>query len=125
MVGTRGTSIVDWDESLSMTRMRSERRAKGAAAGAADGYDAVLLMMDPNIRYVTSVATSSVSGAGGYHYTLLIPDGRVTHWDTADHAMVQRHSCPWLDDVRFAAPGIGIVPAALGYGPAAARMADL
>ncbi len=117
MEGTGSTMAVDWQERIDMSRLRSYRRERAARAIVEAGLDAVLLLTDPNIRYVASVATSSVSAAGGFHYTLLTGDGRVVHWDSADHAMVQRRSCPWLDDVRFAAPGIGIVPAALGGGP--------
>jgi Xaa-Pro aminopeptidase len=60
-----------------------------------------------------------VSGAGGFHYSLLTGDGAVTHWNSADHAIQERLTCRWLDDVRYAAPGIGIVPSSLGgAGPA-------
>jgi Xaa-Pro aminopeptidase len=119
MEGTRGAGAVDWESRIDMVRMREERLTRAREAVVAAGYDAVLLLSDPNIRYVTAVATTSVSGAGGFHYSLLFADGRITHWDSADHAVHQRRTCPWLHDVRYAAPGIGIVPAALGPGPAA------
>ncbi len=124
MEGTRGQMATDWEGRGDMDRLRRERTAKATVAIADAGYDAVLALADPNIRYITSVATSSVSGAGGFHYSLLTADGAITHWDSADHAMVQRKACPWLTDIRFAAPGIGIVPAALGGGPAAEAMRD-
>ncbi|MBS1884527.1 MAG: aminopeptidase P family protein [Actinobacteria bacterium] len=114
MEGNRGQMATDWEGRGDMDRLRRERTAKAVQAIQDAGYDAVLLLSDPNMRYVTSVATSSVSGAGGFHYSLLFADGKIVHWDSADHAMVQREACPWLTDVRFAAPGIGIVPAALG-----------
>jgi Xaa-Pro aminopeptidase len=114
MEGSLGSMAVDWDARVDMARLRTARSERARAAIAEAGYDAVLVLSDPNIRYVTSVATSSVSGAGGFHYSLLDADGGITHWDSADHAVVQRRSCPWLGDVRYAAPGIGIVPAALG-----------
>ncbi len=123
MEGTRGAMAVDWESRIDMARMRTARLARASEAVAAAGYDAVLLLGDPNIRYVTAVATTSVTGAGGFHYSLLLPDGRVTHWDSADHAVHQRRTCPWLTDVRYAAPGIGIVPAALGPGPTAEVLA--
>jgi Xaa-Pro aminopeptidase len=119
MEGTRGAMAVDWEARIDMARMRAERLRRAREAVADADYDAVLLLSDPNIRYVTAVATTSVSGAGGFHYSLLCADGRVTHWDSADHAIHQRRTCPWLDDIRYAAPGVGIVPAALGPGPAA------
>jgi Xaa-Pro aminopeptidase len=114
--GTRGTMAVDWESRVDVDRLRHARTEKATGAVADEGYDAVLLLADPNIRYVTSVATSSVSGAGGFHYSLLTAGGDMVHWDSADHASVQRETCPWLDDVRYAAPGIGIVPAAIGGG---------
>jgi Xaa-Pro aminopeptidase len=120
--GTRGTMAVDWESRVELDRLRTQRTAKATAAIADAGYDAVLLLADPNIRYVTSVATSSVSGAGGFHYSMLTAGGEITHWDSADHASVQRETCPWLTDVRYAAPGIGIVPAAIGGGPGADMM---
>jgi Xaa-Pro aminopeptidase len=120
--GTRGTMAVDWESRVDLDRLRTQRTAKATAAIADAGYDAVLLLADPNIRYVTSVATSSVSGAGGFHYSMLTAGGEITHWDSADHASVQRETCPWLTDVRYAAPGIGIVPAAIGGGPGADMM---
>ncbi len=119
MEGTRGAMAVDWENRIDMARMREGRLARAREAIAAAGYDAVLLLSDSNIRYVTAVATTSVSGAGGFHYSLLHGDGRITHWDSADHAVHERRTCPWLDDIRYAAPGIGMVPAALGPGPAA------
>jgi Xaa-Pro aminopeptidase len=116
MEGSRGTNAVDWEERIDMARLRSARTARATACVAEAGYDAVLLLTDPNLRYVAGVATSSVSGAGGFHYTLLTGGGGITHWDSADHAVVQRFSNPWLTDIRYAAPGIGIVPAAIGGG---------
>lgn len=120
--GTRGTMAVDWESRVELDRLRTQRSAKATTAIADAGYDAVLLLADPNIRYVTSVATSSVSGAGGFHYSMLTAGGEITHWDSADHASVQRETCPWLTDVRYAAPGIGIVPAAIGGGSGADMM---
>lgn len=125
MEGNRGTMSVDWEQRIDFTRLRDYRRRRATDAVAAAGFDAVLLLADPNIRYVTAVATNSVSGAGGFHYSLLAADGRITHWDSADHAVVQRRSCPWLDDIRYAAPGIGIVPAALGPGPGADALGEI
>jgi Xaa-Pro aminopeptidase len=125
MEGTRGSMAVDWETRVDMARMRGERLARATDAIAQAGYDAVLLLSDPNIRYVTAVATTSVSGAGGFHYSLLSAGGRITHWDSADHAIHERRSCPWLGDIRYAAPGIGIVPAALGPGRAAELLAEL
>jgi Xaa-Pro aminopeptidase len=119
MEGTKGTMAVDWERRVDMDRMRRERTAKATQAIAEAGYDAVVILSDPNMRYVTSVATSSVSGSGGFHYSLLTAGGAITHWDSADHATVEKHDCPWLDDIRYAAPGIGIVPAAIGGGPGA------
>jgi len=108
---------VDWEQRIDMDRLRRERTAKATRAIVDANYDAVLVLSDPNIRYVASVATSSVSGSGGFHYSLLTGNGSIVHWDSADHAIVERNTCPWLDDVRYAAPGIGIVPAAIGGGP--------
>jgi Xaa-Pro aminopeptidase len=125
MEGARGTASFDWEGRGDMDRLRRDRTAKALAAIADAGYDAVLLLADPNIRYVTSVATNSVSGAGGFHYSLLTAAGGITHWDSADHAVHQRLACPWLTDIRYAAPGIGIVPAALGGGPAAVAMREI
>jgi Xaa-Pro aminopeptidase len=119
MEGSRGQMATDWEGRGDMDRLRRERTAKATAAITKAGYDAVLLLADPHIRYATSVATSSVSGAGGFHYSLLTSGGDITHWDSADHAVVQRQACPWLTDIRFAAPGIGIVPTAVGAGAAA------
>ena len=124
MEGTRGSMATDWEGRGDLDRLRRERTANATREVAAAGYDAVLLLTDPNIRYATSVATSSVSGAGGFHYSLLTAGGAITHWDSADHAMVQREACPWLDDIRYAAPGIGIVPAAIGGGSGVVAMRD-
>jgi Xaa-Pro aminopeptidase len=125
MQGTRGAMAVDWEQRIDMARMREQRRNRALQAIVAGGYDAVVLLSDPNIRYVTAVATTSVSGAGGFHYSLLCGDGQITHWDSADHAVHERLTCPWLTDIRYAAPGIGIVPAALGSGPAADALGEL
>ncbi len=128
MEGTGGLNAVDWQERISMSRMRSYRRSRAAQMLVDSGVDAALLLSAPNIRYVAGVATNSVSAAGGFHYTLLTAEGKVTHWDSPDHAVVQRRNCPWLDDVRYVVPGVGIAPAALGPGDASdvllAAMAD-
>jgi Xaa-Pro aminopeptidase len=70
----------------------------------------MLLINDPNVRYVTGLAMTGGSGAD--HYTLLTEDGDIIHWDTADHASNQKFNCPWLDDIRYACPGLGNVPRA-------------
>jgi Xaa-Pro aminopeptidase len=125
MQGARGAMAVDWERRIDMAGMREQRRRRAQEAIVAAGYDAVVLLSDPNIRYVTAVATTSVSGAGGFHYSLLSGDGQITHWDSADHAVHERLTCPWLTDIRYAAPGIGIVPAALGAGAAADALGEL
>src|SRR6478609_7494379 len=61
MEGTRGSMAVDWESRVDMARMRGARLARATDAIARAGYDAVLLLSDPNIRYVTAVATTSVS----------------------------------------------------------------
>jgi Xaa-Pro aminopeptidase len=124
MEGSLGSMAVDWDARFDAARLRTARTERARAAIAEAGYDAVLVLSDPNIRYVASVATSSVSGAGGFHYSLLDADGGITHWDSADHAVVQRRACPWLSDIRYAAPGIGIVPTAIGGGSGVDAMQD-
>jgi Xaa-Pro aminopeptidase len=100
MQGARGAMAVDWERRIDMAGMREQRRRRAQEAIVAAGYDAVVLLSDPNIRYVTAVATTSVSGAGGFHYSLLSGDGQITHWDSADHAVHERLTCPWLTDIR-------------------------
>jgi len=121
MAGTRGTMAVDWEERIDVQRMRRERyeRVRDRLADAPLG--ALLLVSDPNIRYVTGLAMTGGSGAD--HYTLLTEDGDVVHWDTADHASNQRYNCPWLADIRYAAPGLGNVPRASGSDSARAFLA--
>jgi Xaa-Pro aminopeptidase len=125
MVGTRGAAAIDWERRIDMARMREERRAKAVKTLVDSNYDAGILTSGPNIRYVTGVATTAVSGAGGFHYSLYSGSGKLTHWDSADHAIHERLTVPWVDDIRYAAPGIGIVPSSLGgRGPAVEALAD-
>ncbi|WP_137288491.1 M24 family metallopeptidase [Natronorubrum halophilum] len=112
MEGTRGTQAVDWEERIDTTRLRTERKERALERLRETDLGAILLLSDPNIRYVTGLAMTGGSGAD--HYTLLTEDGDIVHWDTADHASNQRFNCPWLHDVRYACPGLGNVPRASG-----------
>ncbi|MFW5938077.1 MAG: M24 family metallopeptidase [Halanaeroarchaeum sp.] len=112
MEGTRGTMAVDWEERIDVTRLRAERKERALERMREAGLGSMLLIGDPNVRYVTGLAMTGGSGAD--HYTLLMEDGGIVHWDTADHAANQRFNCPWLDDVRHACPGLGNVPRASG-----------
>jgi Xaa-Pro aminopeptidase len=112
MEGTRGTMAVDWEERINMQRMRRERKERALDRLQDSELGSMLLINDPNVRYVTGLAMTGGSGAD--HYTLLTEDGDVVHWDTADHASNQEFNCPWLDDIRYACPGLGNVPRASG-----------
>ncbi|WP_435358355.1 M24 family metallopeptidase [Haloarchaeobius sp. DFWS5] len=127
MEGTRGTQAVDWEERIDVKRLREERYAKALARLEDSDLGSMLLVSDPNIRYVTGLAMTGGSGAD--HYTLLTEEGDVVHWDTADHATNQRFNCPWLTDIRYACPGLGNVPRASGRDSARGflkqKMADI
>jgi Xaa-Pro aminopeptidase len=110
MEGTRGTMAVDWEERIDVQRMRRERKEKALDRLQDSDLGSMLLINDPNVRYVTGLAMTGGSGAD--HYTLLTEDGDIVHWDTADHASNQKFNCPWLDDIRYACPGLGNVPRA-------------
>ena len=112
MEGTRGVMNVDWEERVDTQRLRRERTARVVERLQSTDLGGVLLLNDPNVRYVTGLAMTGGSGAD--HYTLLTRDGDIVHWDTADHASNQRYNCPWLDDIRYACPGLGNVPRASG-----------
>ncbi len=112
MEGTRGTMGVDWEERIDMQRMREERKERALAQMKEEGLGSMLLINDPNVRYVTGLAMTGGSGAD--HYTLLTEDGDIVHWDTADHASNQKFNCPWISDIRYACPGLGNVPRASG-----------
>jgi len=122
MEGTRGTMAVDWEERIDTRRLRRERKERALERMNDAGLGAMLLLDDPNVRYVTGLAMTGGSGAD--HYTLLLEDGSVVHWDTADHASNQRFNCPWLDDVRYACPGLGNVPRASGSDSARRFLVD-
>jgi Xaa-Pro aminopeptidase len=112
MEGTRGTMAVDWEERIDVARLREQRKERALDRMREAGLGSMLLIDDPNVRYVTGLAMTGGSGAD--HYTLLMEDGGIVHWDTADHAANQRFNCPWLDDIRHACPGLGNVPRASG-----------
>ena len=112
MEGTRGTMAVDWEERIDVQRLRRERKERAENRMREAGLGAMLLLNDPNVRYATGLAMTGGSGAD--HYSLLLEDGQIVHWDTADHASNQRFNCPWLDDIRYACPGLGNVPRASG-----------
>ena len=112
MEGTRGTVAVDWEERIDVGRLRRERKERALERLRVSELGSMLLIDDPNVRYVTGLAMTGGSGAD--HYTLLTEAGDVVHWDTADHASNQRFNCPWLDDIRYACPGLGNVPRASG-----------
>ncbi len=112
MEGTRGTMAVDWEQRIDVERLREQRRERALERMREAELGSMLLIDDPNVRYVTGLAMTGGSGAD--HYTLLMEDGSTVHWDTADHASNQRFNCPWLEDVRYACPGLGNVPRASG-----------
>ena len=112
MEGTRGTMAVDWEERIDVQRLRRERKERALDRLQDSELGSVLLINDPNVRYVTGLAMTGGSGAD--HYTLLTENGDVVHWDTADHASNQQFNCPWLEDIRYACPGLGNVPRASG-----------
>lgn len=112
MEGTRGTMAVDWEERIDVRRLREERRERALDRLDETDLGSMLLVSDPNIRYVTGLAMTGGSGAD--HYTLLTENGDIVHWDTADHASNERFNCPWLTDIRYACPGLGNVPRASG-----------
>ena len=118
MEGTLGTQAVDWEQRIDTNRLRAQRKERALERLRETDLGAMLLLSDPNIRYVTGLAMTGGSGAD--HYTLLTEDGDVVHWDTADHASNQRANCPWLADIRYACPGLGNVPRASGS-PSARR----
>ena len=122
MEGTRGTQAVDWEQRIDVTRLREERYERALERLRDSSLGSMLLVSDPNIRYVTGLAMTGGSGAD--HYTLLTEDGDVVHWDTADHASNQRYNCPWLEDVRYACPGFGNVPRASGRASARDWLTD-
>ena len=122
MAGTRGTQAVDWEQRIDVTRLREERYERALERLRDSSLGSMLLVSDPNIRYVTGLAMTGGSGAD--HYTLLTEDGDVVHWDTADHASNQRYNCPWLEDVRYACPGLGNVPRASGRASARRWLKD-
>ncbi|WP_416841726.1 M24 family metallopeptidase [Haloferax sp. DFSO52] len=122
MSGTRGTMAVDWEQRIDVKRMREERKARALERMRDAGLGSMLLIDDPNIRYVTGLAMTGGSGAD--HYSLLMEDGNVVHWDTADHASNQKYNCPWLNDIRYACPGLGNVPRASGRDSARSFLID-
>ena len=122
MEGTRGTMAVDWEERINVQRLRRERKERALERLQESELGSVLLISDPNVRYVTGLAMTGGSGAD--HYTLLTENGDVVHWDTADHASNQRLNCPWLDDIRYACPGLGNVPRASGRASARTWLKD-
>jgi Xaa-Pro aminopeptidase len=122
MEGTRGTMAVDWEERIDTQRLRRERRERALERLRESNLGSMLLIDDPNVRYVTGLAMTGGSGAD--HYTLLTEDGDVVHWDTADHASNQRFNCPWLADIRYACPGLGNVPRASGRDSARRWLTD-
>jgi len=122
MEGTRGTMAVDWEERIDMQRLRRERKERALDRLQDSELGSMLLIDDPNVRYVTGLAMTGGSGAD--HYTLLTENGDVVHWDTADHASNQRFNCPWLDDIRYACPGLGNVPRASGRASARDWLVD-
>lgn len=122
MSGTRGTMAVDWEQRIDVKRMREERKERALERMRDAGLGSMLLIDDPNIRYVTGLAMTGGSGAD--HYSLLMEDGNVVHWDTADHASNQKYNCPWLNDIRYACPGLGNVPRASGRDSARSFLID-
>lgn len=122
MEGTRGTMAVDWEERIDVKRLRHQRLERALQRMRDADLGGMLLLSDPNVRYVTGLAMTGGSGAD--HYSLLLEDGSIVHWDTADHASNQRFNCPWLDDIRYACPGLGNVPRASGSDSARTFLID-
>jgi hypothetical protein len=53
MEGTRGTMAVDWEERVDTGRLRRERKERALERLQDSDLGSMLLIDDPNVRYVT------------------------------------------------------------------------
>jgi Xaa-Pro aminopeptidase len=121
-IATFGTTNVDWESRVDMSRLRDERLARLRAELDRSELGAVLSFDFHNIRYMTATHIGTWAMDKLIRFALLPRGGRPVLWDFGSAAKHHQLYTPWLDTTDARA-GISTLRGAIP--PAAGRAADV
>jgi Xaa-Pro aminopeptidase len=104
---TYGVSSVDWENRLSMPRLRDQRLERLKAELARSDLGAVLTFDFHNIRYMTSTHIGTWAMDKMIRFALLPRGGEPVLWDFGSAARHHQLFAPWLDDAHTNADSDG------------------
>jgi Xaa-Pro aminopeptidase len=104
---TYGVSSVDWENRLSMPRLRDQRLERLKAELARSDLGAVLTFDFHNIRYMTSTHIGTWAMDKMIRFALLPRGGEPVLWDFGSAARHHQLYAPWLDDAHINADSDG------------------
>jgi Xaa-Pro aminopeptidase len=104
---TYGVSSVDWENRLSMPRLRDQRLERLKAELARSDLGAVLTFDFHNIRYMTSTHIGTWAMDKMIRFALLPRGGEPVLWDFGSAARHHQLYAPWLDDAHTDADSDG------------------
>lgn len=95
---TYGLMAVDWEERVSMERLRSERLARVKRFLKQSDLGALLCFDMNNIRYITATHIGTWAMDKLVRFTLLPQDDEPILWDFGSAARHHQLYCPWLGE---------------------------
>jgi Xaa-Pro aminopeptidase len=104
---THGATNVDWENRLSMPRLRDQRLDRLKAELARSDLGAVLTFDFHNIRYMTSTHIGTWAMDKMIRFALLPRGGEPVLWDFGSAARHHQLYAPWLDDAHARAGSDG------------------
>lgn len=96
----RGQSQVDYEARIDFTRLRRERVERTQRAMRQQGFDALLLFKDENVRYLSSLRAIMIQFRSTTTYgVLLFADREPTLLASGGEVSRAREAMPWLSDI--------------------------
>ena len=102
---TYGVTGVDWENRLSMTRLREQRLGRLKAELARSSVGALLTFDFHNIRYMTGTHIGTWAMDKMIRFAVLPQGGEPVLWDFGSAARHHQLYAPWLDEAHPAARG--------------------
>jgi Xaa-Pro aminopeptidase len=115
-----GSSGVDFEQRVTMSRLRSYRLHRAREALRRSELGALLCFDVNNIRYITSTVIGEWSRDKQVRYSLLTRDGDPYIWDFGSAAVHHRLYAPWIDPQK----SIGAFSTLRGAVPPQARITE-
>ena len=115
-----GSSVVDFEQRVTMPRLRAYRLSRARDALRRSELGALLCFDVNNVRYVTSTAIGEWSRDKFVRYCLLTGDDEPYVWDFGSAAVHHRLYAPWIEPAR----SIGAFSTLRGAVPPGARITE-